>query len=130
MATGDVKTQDEYIQKTTKLIPAEALALYLTVSGQIKAFDVSDDALQRYITLGAAVFIGMVVVPFVLYKLKHVRSGMHYVISVVAFALWVFNAQYDRLPSISDYDSLNVAIGSIVLLIFTFMAPLLLPDSK
>lgn len=130
MATGDVKTQDEYIQKTTKLIPAEALALYLTVSGQIKAFDVSDDAIQRYITLGAAVFIGLVVVPFVLYKLKHVRSGMHYAISVLAFALWVFNAQYDRLPSISDYDSLNVAIGSIVLLIFTFMAPLLLPDSK
>lgn len=130
MATGEVKIQDEYVQKTAKLIPAEALALYLTVSGQIKVADISDDAVQRFITLGAAVFIGLVVVPFVLYKLKHVRSGVHYAISIFAFALWVFNAQYDRLPSISPYDSLNVAIGSIVLLIFTFMAPLLLPDPK
>jgi cytochrome bd-type quinol oxidase subunit 2 len=130
MVTGQVKTQSEYVQKTAKLIPAEALALYLTVSGQIKAASIAEDVIERYITLGAAVFIGVVVVPFVLYKLKHVRSGTHYVISVFAFALWVFNAQYDRLPSISPYDSLNVAMGSIVLLIFTFMAPLLLPDSK
>lgn len=130
MAEDNLKPQDDYIQKTVKLIPTEALALYLTISGQVKAFGGVGIEYQRYITLGVAVFICLVIVPFVLYKLKHERSWEHYVISAAAFALWVFNAQYDRLPSISPYDSLNVAIGSAVLPIFTFMAPLLLPEKK
>jgi hypothetical protein len=130
MATGNVKSQDDYIQKTAKLIPAEALALYLTVSGQIKAAGGIETVDRQQMTLAAAVFMGLVIVPFVLYKLQHVRSRVHYAISIFAFALWVFNAQYDRLPPFIAFphDSLNVAVGSIVLLIFTFMAPFMLPE--
>ena len=36
MAAGDIRSQDDYMQETAKLIPAETLALYLPVSRQGK----------------------------------------------------------------------------------------------
>ncbi len=126
---GDVKAGDSYIEKTSKLIPGEALALFLAISGQVWGASVPQPTKQT-IVLYAAFFVGLVVVPFFLWRLQKVRSVCQHVISVVAFALWVFNSQYERLPSISPYDSLNLAVGSLLLLIFTFMAPFLLPEKK
>ncbi len=132
MATRDLNRQDSYIEKTAKLVPAEALALYLTLSGQVKAATMNDMEAQRTITLVVALVVCFVIVPFVLYKLQRVRAPAHYLISMVAFALWVFNAQYDRLPMPPNfpYDSINVAVGSVVLLIFTFLAPFMLPEKE
>jgi len=86
MAAGDIKSQDAYIQKTAKLIPAEALALYLTISGQVKAATGVSVEDQRYITLTVAVFICLVIVPFVLYKLQHVRSRGNLMACAVEFS--------------------------------------------
>lgn len=129
MPRGDIDSRASYVDKTARLIPAEALTLFLTISGQIGATDV-DDEVQRMITFWAATIVCLLLVPLVLYKIQRVRSGVHYAISMFAFALWVFNAQYDRLPSVPwmPYDSINQAVGSVVLLVFTFAAPFLLPE--
>ena len=127
MAKGEITTGDSYIEKTSKLIPGEALALFITLSSLTWAAASVEDPLKRNFVLAIALVVAFVAIPLVLYRLQNVRSVPHYVVSVVAFLLWVVNVQYDRLPFYPDDDEPWILAASIALGLFTFLAPLLVP---
>jgi hypothetical protein len=128
MATGNITSSDSYIEKTSKLIPAEALALFIALSSTAWSAATTPDDIKRYVVLAIAIVVGFGIVPLVLLRARKVTARSHYVISIVAFFLWVFNVQYDRLPRITDYHEMETLIGSMLLALFTFLAPWLAPQ--
>jgi hypothetical protein len=129
MARGDIRTTDTYLEKTSKLIPGEALAFFIAVSSMTWATSLDDPTKRNFVAVLAAA-VGLIVIPFVLYKFQNVRSKAHYVVSVIAFLLWVFNVQYDRLPFYPDDDAPYILAGSLAVAFFTFLAPAFVPAKE
>lgn len=129
MAKGNasISATDSYIDKTSKLIPGEALALYMGLSGIVWAAAGLSDTEKQYFIFFSALFVGLVAVPLLLWRYQKITSWNHHVISVIGFFLWVVNVQYDRLPQFTDRDSVGVLVAALLLLGFTFLSPLLVP---
>lgn len=123
MANRNISASDSYIDKTSKLIPGEALALFIAMSTTTWQASGMDDERKQWFVFGIAMIIGLAVVPFILYQLQKVSSPRHHAVSIFAFSLWVFNVQYDRLPSFTDEHSTATLVGSLLLGLFTFSAP-------
>jgi hypothetical protein len=130
MADGNINSTDSYLEKTSKLIPAEVLALFITMSSMVWAAATTPENVKQWVVLVVAIAVGVVAVPVALLKLKKVTGGMHLGLSVFAFFLWVFNVQHERLPRFTDYQEMETVVGSLLLVFFTFLAPLLIPDSE
>lgn len=124
---GDISSTDSYIDKTSKLIPGEALALFLGLSGIVWTAAGVSDTEKQYFILASAVFVGFVAVPLVLWHYQRIRSVSHYIVSIIGFVLWVLNVQYDRLPKFTERDSVAVLGAAVALIAFTFISPLLVP---
>ena len=130
MAAGNISSSDSYIEKTSKLIPAEALALFMALSSTAWSAATTPEDIKRYVVLGIAVVVGLGIVPLVLLRARKITAPSHYAISIAAFFLWVFNVQYDRLPKITDYHEMETLVGSMLLALFTFLAPWLAPHEE
>jgi len=118
-----IKADDSYFDKTAKLIPSEAIALFLALSSVIATTNLEDDT-KGYYLVGAAAVIGVVVIPIVLTNLYSVTLLSQHFVAVLAFLVWIFNVNYDALPKFTDYPTHERLIGSLVLLLFTFLAPI------
>ena len=130
MSEGNISSRDSYFEKTSKLIPADVLALFITMSSFVWSASTTPDNVKRWVVLGVACLVGFVAVPATLWHLRKVKGKVHYALSMLAFFLWVYNVQYERLPKLTDYHEMETLLGSLLLVFFTFLAPLLIPSGE
>lgn len=116
----EVTQQSQYLEKVVKLIPAEVVAAYVSIQGILLTQDAS--TYQPWL-LGIAVGLGLVVLPVYLWKLHGVRNWIQIGVTIVAFAIWVLNIGGNYLQWVTDWN--NPAIGSVALILFTLVSPLI-----
>ena len=113
---------DDYMNRLLKYIPAETVALYLTLQGIVLSGAADDPNLNTW--LWVIFGLGLIGTTLYLWRLPKVRKVAQLAVSTTAFAVWVF-AIGGAFASLSWYKPF---IGSVVLVVFTFFAPLISPD--
>jgi len=116
------QTTDYYTDILLKYIPAESVALYLTLQGMVLS-SVEAPALNAW--LWVAFGIGIIGTPLYLWRIQQVSKRMQLAVSTVAFGVWVF-ALGGAFAALSWYEPF---LGSVMLVVFTFFAPLISPDA-
>jgi hypothetical protein len=116
-------TADGYTSKVVKLIPAEAVALYLFLSGVIGAARSAEADRGPILTVVFLVLLFLTI--FYLKRVAGVTNGVQISISTLAFAVWVFSLGGPfiyLLPKVGfQYDPLW---GAILLPLYTFVTPI------
>jgi len=98
------------------------VALYLTLQGIILS-GVEGPSLNPWLWI---IFgIGLIGTPMYLWRVVKVGKKAQLVVSTAAFGVWVF-ALGGAFASLSWYEPF---IGSLALVVFTFFAPLISPDT-
>jgi hypothetical protein len=112
---------DNYTDRLLKYIPAESVALYLTLQGIVSS---SVEGRALYTWLWFAFGIGIIGTPLYLWRVQQVSKRVQLAVSTAAFSVWVF-ALGGAFASLPWYEPF---LGSMLLVIFTFFVPLLSPD--
>ena len=112
---------DNYWDKLLKYVPAESVALYLTLQGIVLS-SVEGRALTTWLWI--AFGIGIIGTPLYLWRIQQVSKRMQLAVSTAAFGVWVF-ALGGAFASLSWYEPF---VGSVMLVVFTFFVPLISPD--
>lgn len=111
-------TLDDYKEKLLKYIPAEIIALYVTVYGIAKAAQENIPfELIAWIIFGIC-FLGTILY---LWRIEKDVTWSQVIISAIAFAVWVF-ALGGPFESLSWYNSVY---GAILLPVYTFFIPII-----
>jgi hypothetical protein len=120
---SDQVTPDDYKDRLLKHIPAEAVAVYLTLDGIIRS---SAEGNQLEVALWIAFGLGLVGTPLYLWRLQGVARSLQLVVSTLSFAIWVFalGGPY------AQYNWYEPWIASVVLVGFTFVIPLFLGQAR
>lgn len=121
LPTGEVAVPnsadiDKYQDRLLKLIPAEVIALYLTLAALAKSALTGQGA-TPWIVFGLC----LVAVPVYLNRVSHVQKWMQLLVSTVAFVVWVF-AIGGPFAGMKWYDP---AWGGMAVASYTFLVPLL-----
>jgi hypothetical protein len=112
---------DSYVDRLLKYVPAESVALYLTLQG-IVISGAEGPSLNSW--LWGILGIGLIGTPIYLWRIVKVGKIAQLLVSTAAFCVWVF-ALGGAFASLSWYEPF---IGSLVLVVFTFFVPLINPD--
>ena len=116
-AEGDLYPEaDKYTTKLLKYIPAEVIALYLTLDTLIR----SADQIPVAVYWGIFLF-GIIATYLYLWRVENVAKQGQLVISMLAYCIWVF-AIGGPFANLEWYDPIY---GGILLPIFTFMVPII-----
>jgi hypothetical protein len=116
-AEGDLYPEaDKYTTKLLKYIPAEVIALYLTLDTLIR----SADQIPVAVYWGIFLF-GIIATYLYLWRVENVAKQGQLVISMLAYCIWVF-AIGGPFTNLEWYDPIY---GGILLPIFTFMVPII-----
>jgi len=113
---------DDYTGRLLKYIPAESIALYLTLQGIILSGAAEAPNLNTW--LWFILGIGLIGTALYQWRALKIEKVVQVAISTAAFGVWVF-ALGGAFASLSWYEPF---IGSLALVIFTFFAPLVKPD--
>jgi len=114
-------TPDTYRDKLLKYIPAEVVALYLTLD-LIWRSTSEAEAWLRWLIL----IFGLVATPLYLWRIQRVRKWIQLLVSTVAFLVWTF-ALGGPFVSLSWYKAIY---GALLLPMFTFLVPLIDPGNE
>jgi hypothetical protein len=115
--------RDDYVDRLLKYIPAESVALYLTLQGIILAGAADTPNLSTW--LWFILGVGLIGTPWYQWRVLKIGKAEQLAISAAAFGVWVF-ALGGAFESLSWYEPF---IGSLALVLFTFFAPLISPDA-
>jgi hypothetical protein len=113
--------EDPYVNKLLKLIPADIIAVYLTVFNLIQAYQRSDGGSNdtfQWIVFG----IILVITPFYLRLIAKVESMLQIVFCVISFCIWVFSIGGPATGKELGGYSIQF-IASIILPIYTLFIP-------
>lgn len=112
-------TEDGYLDRLLKLLPAETVAAYLFVDGVVKtALKDQPDALRLWLWI----VFGIIALGNVLYWRKSgVKDTLQFVLLTLAFAVWVFTIG-GPFAQVAWYQPF---MGSVILGLFTFLVPLI-----
>ncbi len=113
---GIPQTPDDYSTRLLKYIPAEVIALYLTLISLLRSAERIGAEWQWIIF-----FVGVVATPLYLWRLLRVRKLLQLVLSTVSFAVWVF-ALGEPFAQLSWYAPVY---GGILLCVYTFFIPII-----
>jgi|SRR5215208_2066691 len=113
---------DDYVDRLLKYIPAESVALYLTLQGIILSGAAEAPNLNTW--LWFILGIGLIGTTLYQWRVLKIEKVVQLAVSTAAFGVWVF-ALGGAFASLSWYEPF---IGSLALVIFTFFAPLISPD--
>jgi large subunit ribosomal protein L7/L12 len=115
------QSADNYTDRLLKYIPAESVALYLILQGIVLS-SVEAPALNAW--LWFAFGIGIICTPLYLWRTQQVNKIVQLAVSTAAFGVWVL-ALGGAFASLSWDEPF---LGSLMLVVFTFFAPLISPD--
>jgi hypothetical protein len=120
--SGRTGTQDGYLERVLKLIPAETVAVYLFLQGVLQsALDGSNEIGQLQAWLWGIFFVLLVGNILYIRRYLDVTDTAQYLIMTLAYVVWVFTIG-GPFQYLSFYQPF---IGSVVLGLFTFFVPLL-----
>ena len=111
-------TEDGYLDRLLKLIPAETVAVYLFVGGVLQtALKDQPSALSLWLWI----VFGVIGVGNILYlkKAGQVTDALQYVLLTVAYAVWIFTVG-GPFATTGWYQPF---MGSVILGLFTFLVP-------
>jgi hypothetical protein len=110
------------VDRLLKYIPAESVALYLTLQGIILSGTAEASNLNAWLWF----ILGVGLIGTAVYQWRVLKIGkvVQLALSTAAFGVWVF-ALGGAFASLPWYEPF---IGSLALVIFTFFAPLISPD--
>ena len=114
---------DGYREKLIKYIPAEIISLYVTVDALVRTL-VHDPGQANGIYWFMLIF-GLAVTPFYLWRVMHVTKTIQLIVSTAAYGVWVF-ALGGPFNHMAWYHN-NPIWSGLVMVIFTFLAPLIDP---
>ncbi len=114
-------TPDPYRDKLLKYIPAEIVALYLSLD-LIWRSTAGADSWLRWLILT----FGFVVTPVYLWRIQQVQKKIQLLISTAAFVVWTF-ALGGPFVTLSWYKAIY---GALLLPMFTFLVPLINPGTE
>lgn len=110
---------DDYKDKLLKLIPAEVVALYLTLDGVISSA-AKGSTLET--ALWVAFGVGLAGTPLYLTRVAGVSNALQLAISTVSFVVWIF--ALGGPFALADWYTSWIAAS--VLAVFTFSVPIIL----
>jgi hypothetical protein len=120
---GDVKAAvegDDYQKRLLKLIPAETVAVYLSLDGVLRSA-LKDERVQLEVWLWGIFAIIGVANLFYLKRIQKVRAWSQYAIMTMAFGLWVLSIG----GPFHLYSWYRPFYGSVLTGLFTFIVPLI-----
>ena len=128
MADVSAPPADSFAEQIVKLLPVESVAVFLFIDGVITG-DLSNAA-TRFATVDRVAFLVacalcLIGTPLYLRRAQDVVWTAQLVVSTVGFACWAF-ATSKALPLVIG-TPIPPVISAIVIPLFTFFAPLLLP---
>lgn len=115
------KSISDYLEKVSRLIPAEVLAGYLTMMGFVGSISgVETQKIVNWVIFGAC----LVLTPLYLNNVAEPNRPKrnHLIISTVAFIVWAYVTTGGQLLG---PDLFSQAIGSIVLIMFSLVSALI-----
>lgn len=104
-----------YLQKTASLIPAEIVAVYVTVTGMIPGIG---NPIARDLTLTGTFILCAILTPLYLLRMRDANKPykMHVLLSSFAFFFWAYRISGDMAFGGQYYNS---TLASILLVLFT-----------
>lgn len=112
-----VPKPDDYQSRLLKYIPAEVVAVYLTLEGIVKS--AADQQIWLLWVIFGLLLIGT---PLYLWRVAKVPRKVQLSISTIAFAVWIF-ALGGPFASQTWYEPVY---GAILLPIYTFFVPIII----
>ncbi|HMG15667.1 MAG TPA: hypothetical protein VK590_09480 [Saprospiraceae bacterium] len=115
---------DSYIDKISKLVPAEIIAAFLAINNLI---EVKKENFQLIHWI--CFFILLIITPFYIFKMTKSEFGIlksQIILSTISFVVWVF-AIGGPFLYLNWY---NKIYGSIALILFSVISPLLITNDK
>ena len=109
----EVKINQDYKSKLLKLIPSEIIAAYLVIEGIIP------EERKLIGTLVVSVIL-LILVPFYLRKIYHVRRLGQHIFVMLAFLVWI----YSLGGPFRYWNIWEAWIGSSLLILYTLCIPL------
>ena len=109
----EIKTNQDYLGKTLKLIPTEVIMVYLALQGLIPATDAKWG-------LMAAFIVGLAVTPLYLIRALKIKDLNHVIAATASFAIWVYSLG-GPFPHFGIHKGW---IASALLILWTFLIPL------
>ena len=109
----EVKVNQDYKSKLLKLIPSEIVAAYLVIEGIIP-----DES--KYLGTLVLSAILLILVPFYLKKIYHVRRLGQHIFVMAAFLIWVYSLGGPFIY----WNIWEAWIGSSLLILYTLTIPL------
>lgn len=111
----------DYLEKVSRLIPAEVLAGYLTMMGFVGSIGSAEtQKIVNWVIFGACLVLTPLYLNNVAVPDKPKRN--HLIISTVAFIVWAYVTTGGQLLG---PDLFSQAIGSIVLILFSLISALI-----
>jgi hypothetical protein len=122
LTEGDETKYDNYYSQMLKLVPADITAVYLCLQSLILQ-GVSNENARLYFSCGICILL-LIVLPFYLKIKGKVTVNRQIIITEIALIIWMI-AIGSPLDSIKFDGFTAKFIGSLLLVLFTFIAPLI-----
>ena len=127
---------DGYTARLIKYIPGETIVFFVTADRIIQANlpaikeEMSSPRLAMWLSLGLVLFC-LLLTPFYLHKVVKVVNTRQIVVSTIAFLVWSFTVGTPEFnKSLHVSSALWDTIRSLLLPVFTFIAPIFAPIQK
>ncbi len=120
---------DTYASQLIKLLPTETVSLFVFLDGTLASVGAGAgaDASTTKVLFGVVVVALLLGTPAYLWRLQGVRALPQLALSTVGFAIWVlatsrcFAEMFPEVPGV---------VGAVLVPLFTFAAPLLVPRDQ
>lgn len=119
-ANEAANTPNDFKDRLVKLIPSEIVTAYITIQGLIIGYNGNNKSLY---TIIAFCFL-LILTPFYLKVVSQVTKIGQIVFTTIAFVIWVLAMGGFKLMFPSYGEVFSEFLGSIVLIIYTLMIPL------
>lgn len=119
-APADNKVMD-YLDKVSKLVPAEILAAYLTMFGLVESIK---SATTQLVSMWIVFAAGSILTPIYLNLAAEAGKPKtrHLILSTIAFLVWAYVTTGKTLSASFAADAYDPAVASIVLILFSVIS--------
>lgn len=119
-ATDSSSNPNDFKDRLVKLIPSEIVTAYITIQGLIIGYNGSSKSLFTLI----AFLMLLILTPFYMKIVSKVNKIGQIIFTTLAFVVWVLAMGGFKLMFPSHAEIFSEFLGSIVLIIYTLMIPL------
>ncbi|QOG01178.1 hypothetical protein [Flavobacterium sp. MDT1-60] len=113
---------NDFKDRLIKLIPAEIIAAYVTISGLIIGFAKNNPNADKSYLLWIVILVLMIFTPVYLMKILGVSKKVQILFSTIGFLIWAFATASPYTKDILGFSF--ELIASLILILYTLLIPL------